>query len=55
MLGIPQMLHTTAGDGVPRENIAEPSHCFGAVFAATPDESRTMRVSFGNIAKNDQS
>ena len=55
MLGIPLMLNATAGDGVPSENIAEPSHCFGAALAATPDESRTMRAGFGNIAKNDQS
>ena len=55
MFGIPPMLYTTAGDGVPTENIAEPSHHFGAAIAATPDESRTMRVSFMNIAKNDQS
>ena len=55
MLGIPLMLHTTAGDGVPTENIAEPSHHFGATFTATPDESGAMRVSFSDIAKNDQS
>jgi hypothetical protein len=52
MLDMPVVLHTTAGGGVTTENIAEPSHRFGAAFAATPDESRAMRVSFSGIAKN---